>query len=580
MSFISCSNWFCNINEDQRLRCFLEESFEHHLQNHPEEQSALGLKKGKDSWNNFSQISQQKEYVRLQKTRKKLLTFDKSQLSEDSLLSRKVFKNSLEHKIEEFQFRFHRYPVNQLFGRHSHIVSFLKNFHSIESIPEAYDYIARVRGIKKNFDQLIEHLKKSEGKGIIPPRAVFPQSAEQIKNLLKGFPIENQDKDHILLEDFKRKISVLKLSPIKREKLIEELSQVLTIFYRPGYQNLLDYWLSLYKKSDTQDGVWKHPDGDKFYVFKLRQNTTTSMTPEEVHQLGLREVKRLHEEITDLKNKIGFKGSLKDFFNDFRNNKKFYYEKGENYIKDTKSAFLSAQKILPDYFGILPKHSLQIKQVEKFREKSAGSAFYHRPSNKTLRPAIFYINLYNLKEHPKYGLKALTFHETVPGHHLQISIALGLKKLPRFQRYLHFTAFTEGWALYSEKLARDMGLYQDDYEYFGQLSKELMRACRLVVDTALHYKKWSREQAIDYLIQNSDSSYEGAARSIDRYIVNPAQATAYMIGSLKIQELKKLAEKKLGEKFDIKDFHDQVLKNGALPLNILEENIYNWLSLP
>ncbi len=573
---VSCTSYWAQNSEERKLNKLMDQFFKEQLNTHPEMQTFLGYKKDKDKWNDLSQEKQKKDNKQIHNYLKQLSNLNSDSFSKENKLSWDIFEILLKRYKEEFEFRFHPYLVNQLFGHHTSVNGFLINMHTIQSVQDAQDYIARVQGLGQNFDQLIGRLQLSEEQKIIPPSFVFSKVEEVLRDLLKGYPLTS-DGEHILFADFNKKIKVLNLSARKIKKLNTQLEDTLVNHYQPAYQNLLNYWVRLQRKARSQVGVWSQPRGNDYYAMKLRHLTTTHYTPQEVHQLGLKEVRRLHLEIQQLKNKIGFKGSLLDFFNDFRNNKKFYYTEKEKYIKDAQQSLLEAQKLLPKYFGLLPDQPVILKEVESFRAKSTGSAFYQQPSTRGNRPGIFYINFYNMNEQPQYSLKALTFHETVPGHHLQISIALNLKSIPRFRRYMDMTAFIEGWALYSERLADEMGLYTSDYDQFGQLSMELMRACRLVVDTGLHYKRWSREKAIRYLIRNSDVSYDSAVRSVDRYIVNPAQATAYMIGSLKILELKKMAKEKLGSHFDIREFHDQILKNGAIPLNVLDQVIHQWI---
>ena len=573
---ISCSGAY--FGEENRFDQFLQKDFEERIQKHPELSTLLGLRSDKDQWNDLSESFSRAQYKKTNANLKALSGFNVSAFSQKSQLSWKIFKLLMEEKKTGFDFRFHYYIVNPLFGHQSKVTAFLINIHTIENIQDAKDYIARVRGIKNNFDQIIARLQASSKRGIVPPRFIFSKVEDNMRSLLKGYPLDSEGK-HVLVLDFNKKISALNLSPLKKKKLNEELKEALLKFYKPAYKKLLTTWLKLKAKSKNDVGIWSQPQGRKYYEFLLRKMTTTDLTPEEIHQLGLKEVQRLHLEIEQLKNKLNFKGSLLDFFNHFRNSKKFYHRNRKVYITQSNTAISEIKKALPEFFKKLPKHPVMVKRVESFREKTTGGGFYQSPAIKGGRPGIFYVNLYRMNERPKYALKALTFHETLPGHHLQISMALDLKSLPRFQRHTRFTAFTEGWALYAERLAGEMGFYTTEYDQFGALAYELMRASRLVVDTGLHYKKWSRDRAIGYLIRNSDVSYDSAVRSVERYIVNPGQATAYMIGFLKILELRKLAKETLVDEFDIKEFHHQVLKNGAVPLTVLEENIRQWLRL-
>ena len=573
---ISCSGTF--FSEEREFKQFIQNTFDENVQKHPELSTLLGLRSGKDQWDNLSESYLKKmDYRVVNKHLKRLSSFDVLSLSEKSQLSWRIFKLLMEEKKTNFDFRFHRYIVSPFFGRQSEVTAFLINLHTIENIKDAKDYIARVRGIKKNFDQVMNWLQESEKRGIVPPRFMFSKVEDNIRDLLEGYPLGSEG-EHVLIQDFNKKIMALNLSFFKKNKLNQELQQALVEFYKPAYENLLNYWLKLKMKSKNQVGIWIHPQGREYYEFLLRQITTTDLTPEEIHQLGLKEVQRLHLEMEQLKSKLNFEGHLLDFFNDFRNNEKFYYKNKETYLTQSNQFISELREVLPLFFRKLHKYPVKIKAVESFRERSVEGGFYQPPAVKGSRPGVFYVNFYHMDERPKYTLKVLTSHETLPGHHLQSSTALALKSLPSFRRHARFTAFTEGWAVYAERLSGEMGLYTTEFDQFGSLAYELMRACSLVVDTGIHNNKWSRDRAIGYLIQNSDMSYNSAVRSVEGYIVNPGQATAYTIGFLKILELRQLAKDTLGDKFNIKEFHHQVLKNGAVPLSILEENIRQWLN--
>ena len=574
---ISCSGGKWIWSQESRFNRFVQKAYKQVLYRSPEELASLGIDERRSEWNDYSQENLKKENELNEKILNKLLKFNVESFSLKSQLDWKIFKRMLENDLDSYKYRFYFYREHQFFGRHSAINSFLLNEHTIESVRSAKNYIARVRAVKKDLHDLDQHLLLAQEKSIIPPRWVFDKVEKNIVRLLKGAPLDDSGEDHLLVKDFKEKIQSLNLSQKKQEKLVRYLHQALKEFYKPAYEKHLGVWQKIHLTSRTKDGVWQHPGGDDYYTFILKKHTTTDLTPDQIHQMGLKQVRRIHKEMMKIKRKLGFKGSLIEFFNDFRNNKKFYYSNPDQYIKDTHQAFLKAEKLMPDFFNLLPQYSIKIKPVESFRSPFSGSAFYEAPSIDGSRPAIYFVNLYNLREQPKYKLKALSYHETLPGHHLQISISMK-SDISEFRRYnSHFTAFLEGWALYAERLAKKMGLYSTLYDEFGRLSMELMRACRLVVDTGLHYKKWSKEKAIEYLVKNSDASYDSSVRSVDRYIVNPGQATAYMIGFLKIMELRKQAEEELKEKFDIKEFHSQVLQNGALPLDLLEEIVFSWI---
>ncbi len=563
---------------EREFNQFLQRAFDEKVQRHPELSTLLGQKSGKGRWNSLSEAYLKKTYdSTVNKNLKALSQFDISSFSEKSQLRWKIFKWMLEEEKTHFDFRFHRYMVYPFFGRPLEASSFLVNAHTIENVQDAKNYIARVRGIKNYFNQMILLLKESARRGLSPSRTAFSKVEENIRTLLKGHPLDSQG-EHILVQDFNKKMEALNLSSFKARKLNKELEQALLEFYKPAYENLLTYWLKFQVKSENREGLWGRPQGREYYHFLLRKKTGSEFTPEEIHQLGLKEVQRLHLEIKQLKNKLNFKGSLLSFFNDFRNNKQFYYQNRVSYLFDANKVISEIKKTLPKFFKKIPRSLTTVQPMENLREKSAAGSFYQAPFADGRHPGIFYTRLNRMNELPRYALKALAFQNTWPGRHLQVSLALSSKSLPEFQRHAYFSAFTEGWTLYAGRLAGEMGFYTTEYDQFGILAYELRRACSLVVDTGIHDKKWSRDQAIGYLIRNSDLSYDSAASLVESSILNPGQAAAYTVGFLKILELRELTKKTLGGQFDIREFHHQVLKNGSIPLTILEENIRLWLN--
>jgi uncharacterized protein (DUF885 family) len=386
-----------------------------------------------------------------------------------------------------------------------------------------------------------------------------------------------------LLEDFSKKVGDLKdLNEEERERLVAEAKKALIDSFKPAYEKLIAYLGELEKRATDDAGVWKFPDGAAFYEYALRRTTTTDLTANQIHEIGLKEVKRIHDEMRRIKEKVGFKGDLNAFFKFVREDPRFYLpdtEEGrQKYLAQATSIIDTMRGRLDQLFLTKPKAQLEVKAVEKFREKSAGQAFYNQPAADGSRPGMFYVNLSNMRGKPTSSLEALAYHEGIPGHHMQIAIAQELTGVPKFRKFsVGYTAYVEGWGLYSELLPKEIGFYQDPYSDFGQLALELWRAARLVVDTGLHSKRWTREQAIDYLKQNTSNAEADCVDSINRYIVMPSQATAYKIGMLKILELREKAKKQLGNKFDIRQFHEVVLTSGAVPLDVLEELVDRWV---
>ena len=482
--------------------------------------------------------------------------------------------------IEADRWRYHNYPVSQMRGVHGRIPSFLINQHLIANELEAKAYITRLAGVPKVLDQLKVNLEIRENKNIIAPKFVFPLVIDSIDKMLAGAPFE-QGPDSTLLADFKRKIDALDITDDTKSKLIINASDTLKSRFYPAYRSLQIKLRELESIANDDHGVWKFPDGDKFYEFALRRTTTTGLSPDEIHELGLTEVARIQTEMRGIMQAVGFDSDLQAFFAFMRDDPQFYYSDSENgkqaYLDDATAIIDNMKSLLDGLFITKPKADLIVKAVEPFREASAGQAFYQRPAPDGSRPGTYFANLYKMKDMSKYNMEALAYHEGIPGHHMQISIAQELEDIPKFRLFGGYTVFSEGWALYSETLPKEIGLYSDPYSDFGRLSEELKRACRLVVDTGIHSKKWTREKAIAYMNSNLAYSESYNIRQIERYIVMPSQATAYKIGMLKIQQLRARAQNILGEKFDIREFHDVVLKDGAVSMPILENNINAWV---
>ncbi len=482
--------------------------------------------------------------------------------------------HSFENQIADYQWRFHNYPVNQMYGTHSQIPAFLINQHSISTIKEAQDYISRVQGAQKLLEQLVTQLQLREDKGIIAPTFVFEHVIRDSKNILIGAPFD-KEADSTIFADFTRKVNKLKISEQEKATLIADAKTALINNLKPGYEALITYLTALEKKSDNRDGVWKFPNGEAFYNNALKRTTTTDLSSDQIHKLGLSEVDRIHNEMRLIMKKVNFDGNLSDFFNFMRNDKQFYYpatdEGKQQYLDKAVAVIDDMEGRLDSLFLTKPKAALKVKAVEAFREKSAGKAFYERPAPDGSRPGIYYANLYDMEAMPTYQLEALAYHEGIPGHHMQLAIKQELTGIPMFRKFGGYTAHTEGWGLYSEMIPKEIGLYQDPYSDFGRLAMELWRACRLVVDTGIHTKKWTREQGIEYYTSNTPNAVSDAVKMVERHVVMPSQATAYKIGMNKIIELREHAKVALGQKFDIREFHDVVLKNGPVPLNVLAD---------
>ena len=568
-------------SESDKANALFEQIFMAKVQRSPILQTRLGIKDDYDKWQDLTDEHYQAGLELSAQHRLLLQAIDASKLDDNTRISYQLMQQELQQELDDAKWRLYSYPVNQMQGAHSQVPSLLINQHRISSESDAKAYIARLNGVPKLFSQLQQQLQARADVGIIAPAFVFPHVISASENVIKGAPFDAGEPG-TLLADFTRKVARLDLSDNSKKLLIDEATVALLTSVKPAYRNLISYLKSLQQQADTIDGVWRFKDGDAFYQNALKRTTTTDLTAEQIHQLGLDEVSRIHSEMRAIMQQTGFGGDLKAFFNFMQNDPQFYYpETAEGkaaYLADATAIIDTMRQRLDELFLVKPKADMIVKAVEPFREKSAGKAFYQQPSMDGSRPGIYYANLYRMSDMPKYEQEALAYHEGIPGHHMQLAIAQELTTLPKFRRFGGYTAYIEGWGLYTELLPKEIGLYQDPYSDFGRLAMELWRACRLVVDTGIHAKQWSREQAIQYLLDNTPNTPTAIEKAIERYIVLPSQATAYKIGMIKIIELRAKAKTALGDKFDIRVFHDVVLKNGAVPLNVLEQLVDEYIA--
>ena len=570
--------------ESKRANEFFDKCWDENLARHPVDESFYGIKTHYDQLEDLSDEKAAADHAVWQKQLATLKRdFKPELLNSQAQLSYKLFEREAEREEEEFKFRFDVYPVSQMRGVHAQIPTFLINIHKIDNVKDAEAYIARLNAIPKLFDQLIINLQVREEKGVVAPRFVFPLVLDACHKVIQGKPFDSNPDNSPLLDDFTKKVGALKdVDSVTRDRLLSSATKALNESVRPAYEKVIAFLEGQSKRANDDAGVWKFPDGADFYSSALRRTTTTNLRAAEIHEIGLKEVARIHGEMTKIKDKVGFKGDLQGFFKFMREDRQFYLpdtdEGRATYLARAVAIIDEMKKRLDELFATKPKADIVVKAVEKFREKSAGKAFYQQPAPDGSRPGMFYVNLREMQSNPTYELEALAHHEGIPGHHMQIAIAQELSGIPKFRKFSHaYTAYTEGWGLYSEQVPKEIGMYRDPYSDFGRLALELWRAGRLVVDTGIHDKKWTRQQAIDYLKQNTPNSEADCIDSINRYIVMPSQATAYKIGMIKILELRESAKKQLGSKFDLRQFHDVVLTNGALPLDVLEQLVEQWI---
>lgn len=566
----------------QQLNDWLEEQFQEDLARDPELQTSLGIKTDYGTW---TDISTERDLAdkKLAESRLDYLikNFDIDALEGQDLLSYRLYKREQEQKITDYDYRLYSYPVNQMHGKQSEVPAFLINMHQIEDEADAMAYIERLKGIQPLFKDLENNLSIRESNGVMPPRFVFEHVLVSCQNLLIGAPYSNADEKSTLAADFSSKIENTDIPLSRKKELIKEANEALISHVKPAYESLITFLSGQQQRATGEDGVWKFPKGDQFYNYALERITTTSMTSDEVHELGLVEVKRIHEEMRAIMQQVEFKGTLQDFFRFMREDEQFYYQDTKEgkatYLQEATDKIDVMKTKLPELFHTLPKADIRVKAVEAFREASAGKAFYQQPAPDGSRPGTYYANLYDMKAMPMYQMDALAYHEGIPGHHMQIAIASELENIPEFRKHSFYTAYVEGWALYTELIPKEIGFYKDPYADFGRLAMELWRACRLVVDTGIHSKKWSREEGIEYYVSNTPNAESDAVKMVERHIVMPSQATAYKVGMNKILQLREKAKSQLGDQFDIRDFHDVVLTNGSLPLSLLEELVSEYI---
>ena len=567
------------------LNLFYEKVFAEVLFSEPELLSSLGLVEQFGITGHNAKLSdespahQEKVAARWRKDLTQLHAYPLSCQTESQQLSTHVLDWFLTRQVEGERFQFHDYPVNQLFGVQNQFPTFMANTHRLLAPRDCDYYLQRLGALPAKFEQTLESLKLRESKGIIPPRFVV----EKVLKEMRAF-VAQPAAANILASSFKtRAAKIDSLSEQQRADYQARVESAVTAQVYPAYQKLIDYFQALLPQTTSDDGVWKLPDGAACYSYLLRLNTTTTMSPNEIHELGLREVARIEGEMRLLLDANGFAGQpIGQAMTSLGKDSRFLYpndEAGRNAaLAEYKRLIDDAIRRCARLFMATPRAVCEVHRVAAFKEATAPGAYYEGASMDGTRPGIFYANLRNMKEVAKWSMPTLAYHEGVPGHHWQISLAQELKGLPQFRKVIPFTAYQEGWALYAEWLAKEAGWYANDpFGDLGRLQAELFRAVRLVVDTGIHEKRWTREQAITYMRDKTGMGEGEVTSEIERYIVAPGQACAYKVGMLKIQELRARAQGQLGTKFDQREFHDVLLRNGALPLEILEEQVNAYL---
>ncbi|MDO5505057.1 MAG: DUF885 domain-containing protein [Pseudoxanthomonas suwonensis] len=576
-------------DESARLNAWFDEQYEQSLQFSPMRMTMLGRKDLQDQLEDASEAATR---ARLEWMRRSVAQmeaqFDYQRLDEDTRLSWQLWKRQYERARDGEAFRDHGYPFTQFGGTHSFLPTFLINFHKVEAEADYLAYISRLRAVPVLVEQTLERARASSAKDIRAPRFAFDGVIDQARRVITGAPFTEGD-DSALWADAQAKADALVekgvIDAARGAALKQQAREALEQQLRPAYDAIIAYAEGERGKAPTNpSGVGTtHPGGEAFYNWQIAQHTTTDMSAEQIHQLGLSEVARLRGEMEALKQQVGFDGDLQAFFRFIATDPQFKYpdtDAGRQaYIDDATAAIDTIRKVLPQYFGLLPKAELVVRRVEPFREQPGAAQHYYPGTPDGSRPGIYYAHLSDMNAMPKPELEVIAYHEGLPGHHMQISIAQELTGVPKFRTQMGSTAYSEGWGLYSEWLAKEMpGTYQDPYSEYGRLTSEMWRAIRLVVDTGMHAKGWTEEQAVAYFLANSSIPETAVRSEVQRYLVMPGQATAYKVGMIRIQQLRARAESELGDRFDIRGFHDTVLGGGAMPLDLLEQRVERWIA--
>ncbi|MEL6724317.1 MAG: DUF885 domain-containing protein [Pseudomonadota bacterium] len=578
--------------ETERLNAWFEEKYEAELLESPIQLTFLGRDERQGEIDDFSEVALDAQLARSSANIAELqANFDYSKLSSDAKISYDIWMYQHERALASDEFRYNSYVFDQMQAVHTFFPQLLIAFHRVASAEDMDNYLLRVSGSARAIDQLIATSQKVADTGVRPPYFAFESVIEESQKIISGAPFDESGTDSDVWADAQAKIANLleqgEIDQAEADQLTADIRTAFVDEWKPAYERLIA-WQETDRANATPEaqGVSNLPNGVAYYNERLANQTTTELTADEIHQIGLDEVARLRAEMEQTQADFGFEGSLQDFFaflRDTKDDERLYYpntdEGRQGYIDDATAAIDGIKAVLPDYFGILPKADMVVKRVEPFREQDGAAQHYFPSTPDGSRPGVYYAHLSDMTAMPKRELEVIAYHEGLPGHHMQIAIQQELQGVPTFQTQAGFTAYVEGWALYSEWLAIEMpGTYQDPLSNFGRIGSEMWRAIRLVVDTGLHAKGWTEEEAVQYFMANSAITEAQARSEVRRYLVLPGQATSYKVGMIKMQELRRDAEAELGEAFDIRAFHDTILGAGAMPLAILERRVDEWVA--
>ncbi|WP_130619512.1 DUF885 domain-containing protein [Dyella amyloliquefaciens] len=552
------------------LNALLAEQWQHSLETSPEFATILGDLRYNDRWSDASLANQQAEYVKTKDFLTRFQAIDTTGFSEEDKLNQQLMVRQLQDALKAHELKIDEMPLEQMSGVHLRLAGFVSSI-PFDNAKEYDDYLARLKAMPKLLDQVTDVARQGLKDGMMPPKYLLDKVVVQIDSIAKPAGMDNVFAEP--LKHFPKTVSAA-----DQKRLHDAILATIDQQVRPAYQKLSQFVAKDYAPHGrSEPGVWQLPNGEAIYRFQAEQMTTTKESPERIHEIGLSEVKRIEDEMTAIAKSQGFK-DLASFRESLKTNPKTHATSREDILNRYRGYIAGMQPELPKLFGLLPKTKVEVVPVEAFREKEAAAAEYQQGTPDGSRPGKVFVNTSDFANRSVLTIESTSYHEGVPGHHMQISIAQTLPGLPPFRQQAGYNAYIEGWALYAERLGKDIGFYKDPLSDYGRLSDELLRADRLVLDTGVHYKHWSRQQMVDFFHQHSSEDEPDVQAETDRYITWPGQALAYKMGQLKILELRERAKKELGDKFDIRSFHDEILNGGALPLDVLEARTDAWIA--
>ncbi|MDQ9090049.1 DUF885 domain-containing protein [Pseudoalteromonas haloplanktis] len=558
----------------QQLDALVEQYFVESLQFSPLDATYIGYRQYNDQFTAPSnEQNRAMQYAFYKDYQQRLAAIDQQHLTGQALLSYEILERDLALTIEGFQFPRYLLPINQMSGAHNTFAGFgsAQSAQPFVTVQDYEDFILRAEGFVTWLSSVQVAMRQGIKQGVVLPKPL----AEKLLPQFQAHVVSSAEQS-LFYSPIKQLPA--DFSAVQKQQLTEQYRVLIMDKLVPAYANMSEFLATTYIPNSRETvGYSELPNGKAWYEYQIKQNTTLNLSADEIHEIGLQEVSRILNEMKAVKETVGFEGDLSEFFTHLRDSDEFYFDTPEQLIAAYEAVKIKIDARVPKLFNIVPKADYVVKAVEDFRAESAAGASYQSPAPDGSRPGIFYVNTFNLKAQPKFLLETLSIHEAAPGHHFQIALQQEVESLPEFRKFGGYTVFAEGWALYAESLGKELGLFTDPYMWYGRLSDEQLRAMRLVLDTGFHAKGWTRQQGIDYMLANSSMAFTDVVAEVERYIAWPGQALSYKLGQFKIQELRDYCKQALGDKFDIKEFHTQILIDGALPMPILEAKIKRWV---